>query len=260
MRDFNLVDQNLRVAMRFFGNATGTGEIRDLGRMQLVYSGLDYGVFNIAFLNEPVDSRRDMSAILTDCARFYAQKKVRWSFWLCEDLLEISTRRAAREIFAAGGLRPISYAPGMKTEALTPPARTLPVIECSPVIDAPARVAFTELTATCFDIPLNVARAVYGVERAWSGEYKGFVGRVNGRPVSIVALVRAAGSLGVYSLGTVPEFRGRGYGEALLRAATAHCRSTGHEPLVLESTEAGYPLYRRLGFRDVAKFTVYLTR
>ena len=31
-------------------------------------------------------------------------------------------------------------------------------------------------------------------------------------------------------------------------------------PLVLQSTEAGYAMYRRMGFRDVTKFTVYLTR
>jgi len=32
------------------------------------------------------------------------------------------------------------------------------------------------------------------------------------------------------------------------------------ELMVLESTEAGYPLYRRLGFRDAARFSVFLTR
>jgi ribosomal protein S18 acetylase RimI-like enzyme len=126
------------------------------------------------------------------------------------------------------------------------------------------RAAFTELTTVCFDIPPPVAQAVYAPESAWNGAYQGFVGLMGGRPVAIVALVRGAGVLGVYSLGTRPEFRRRGYGEALLREAVAQMQPASgapvEEPLVLESTEAGYRLYRRLGFRDITKFTVYLTR
>ena len=43
-----------------------------------------------------------------------------------------------------------------------------------------------------------------------------------------------------------------------MRAALAEHKDG--ELMVLESTEAGYPLYRRLGFREAAKFSVYLTK
>ena len=161
-------------------------------------------------------------------------------------------------------MRPISQAPGMIASALAPAQRPLAAIECRPVADLATRAAFTELTTVCFDIPPAVAQAVYAPQSAWCGDYRGFVGLVAGRPISIVALVRSAGVLGVYSLGTLPEYRRRGYGEALLRAAVAQMQSApgtpAEEPLVLESTEAGYRLYRRLGFRDITKFTVYLTK
>ena len=49
--------------------------------------------------------------------------------------------------------------------------------------------------------------------------------------------------------------------EAILRAAlNMHQNVYGPEPMVLQSTEAGHPLYLRLGFRDTASFTVYLTK
>ena len=65
----------------------------------------------------------------------------------------------------------------------------------------------------------------------------------------------------MYSLGTLPGFRRQGYGEARLRAAVAeYQRRTGLDQLVLQSTEAGYALYRRMGFQDATKFTVYLAR
>jgi ribosomal protein S18 acetylase RimI-like enzyme len=84
---------------------------------------------------------------------------------------------------------------------------------------------------------------------------------LDGKPVAIAAMVEAAGALGIYSLATIPAERHRGYGEALLRAAAAAARPNGSvDPFILQSTEAGHALYRRMGFRDVTKFTVYLTR
>ena len=261
-QDSWIIEQNLRSAMRFFGQATGTGVIRPLDGAEMVYSGLDYGVFNIAFLTSQLTSRRDLAMVLANCGRAFREHKVRWSFWLCEDFLDPATLRYSRDIVLGAGLRPISHAPGMMTFAFAPPARRLPEIECRPVADAPSRAAFAELTSVCFDIPYSVARAVYQPEQAWLGDYQGFVGFAGGRAVSIVALVRAANALGIYSLATLPEFRRCGYGEALLRAAVPRFLGDGGlpQPLVLESTEAGYSLYRRLGFRDVTRFSVYLTK
>jgi len=261
MRDFRVVEGNLRTAMRFFGEATGTGDIQSSEGCQMIYSGLDYGVFNIAFLDGTPATERSLAAILETCGRYYRGHRARWSFWLCDGLLDATVRRRAREIFADAGLRPISQAPGMLALDLAPPARPLAPIECRPVADPLTRAAFTELTTICFDIPPSVAQSVYSPEAAWHGAYRGFVGFVGSRPASIVAFVRAAGVLGVYSLGTLPEFRRLGYGEALLRAAHAKMQDPSQsEPIVLESTEAGYRLYRRLGFRDVTKFTVFLTK
>ena len=79
--------------------------------------------------------------------------------------------------------------------------------------------------------------------------------------MAIIAIVATPDALGVYSLSTLPECRRMGYGEALLRAAVASEQArTGIRRVVLQSTDAGYSLYRRLGFREVAKFSVYLTK
>jgi GNAT superfamily N-acetyltransferase len=252
------LDRNLRSAMRFFGRATGRGEIQTLDRAECVYSGLDYGVFNIAFLTQALASNRELAAILDECRNYYLRRRVRWSFWLCEDLLPPASRRASRDLFTAIAMRPISQAPAMVAGDLAPPLRSLPEIDCRPVRDSATRSAFVALTSECFDIPPPVSRAVYEPELAWNGDYRGFVGFLRGHPVSMVAVVRTEGALGVYSLGTSPEFRRRGCAEALLRSALA-ARLPG-ELLVLESTEAGYPLYRRMGFHDIAKFTVYLVK
>jgi ribosomal protein S18 acetylase RimI-like enzyme len=262
MRDSQIVDVNLRAAMRFFGEATGTGDIRSLDGAVAIYSGLDYGVFNIALLDgDPPEGIGGFTERLAQCARYFAPRTMRWSFWLCEDSLDAPTRRKARDLLTDRDLRPISQAPGMLAETLASPRRLLPKIECLPVTDRTTRQAFGALTAVSFDIPMGIAKTVYEPERAWFGDYRGFVGFAGGKPVAIVAIVATADTLGVYSLSTLPEYRRQGYGEAMLRAAvTSEQARTGIQRVVLQSTDAGYSLYRRLGFKDVAKFSVYLTR
>ncbi|HTS76182.1 MAG TPA: GNAT family N-acetyltransferase [Bryobacteraceae bacterium] len=260
MSDFLIIDENLRAAMRFFGDATGSGEIHELDGAVAMFSGLDYGVFNIALLTRPA-AGAELEDRLRAMARFFRERTLRWSVWLCEDMLDLATRRREREIFSNFGLRTISNPPGMIADALLPPVRPLPAIECRRVDDSKTRKAFTELTSLSFDIPYTVAHAVYSRAGAWEGEYKGFVAYAGGKLVAIVAIVAAAGAIGIYSLATLPEFRRRGYGEALLRAAAAQTAAeTGLSRLVLQSTEAGYKLYKAMGFRDVTRFSVYLTR
>lgn len=248
--------------MRFFGDATGTGEASALDGALAIYSGLDYGVFNISMLQgAPPAGIDDFTQRLAQCARYFAPRTLRWSFWLCEDALDSSTRRRARSLLMDRDLRQISQAPGMLADALAPPVRSLPKIECVPVADRSTRQTFGALTAVSFDIPMGIAKAVYEPERAWFGDYRGYIALAGGKAVAIIAIVATPDALGVYSLSTLPECRRLGYGEALLRAAVAlEQQRTGIRRLVLQSTDAGYSLYRRLGFHEVAKFSVYLTR
>jgi ribosomal protein S18 acetylase RimI-like enzyme len=225
MTAFLAIDENLRAAMQFFGRASGSGDIADLGSSLAIFSGLDYGVFNIGLLTRRV-AEGELESRLNELGRFFRERTLRWSMWVCEDQLDSAVRKRERQIFANCGMRSISQPPGMLARELLPPAY-----------------------------------ALYSREAAWHGYYQGFVGYVEGKAVSIIALVEAADVIGVYSLATVPGFRRRGYAEAMLRATVGRISArTGSARVVLQSTEAGYALYKRMGFADVTRFTVYLTK
>ncbi len=258
--DYQIVERNLREAMRFFGEASGSGEVRPLNGSVAMYSGLDYGVFNIALLTTPAADGQ-LETRLREVSRFFRERTLRWSFWLCEDMLDDESRPQARHTFGAFGMRSISNPPGMLARELLGPTHPLPVIEVRRVCDKETRGSFAEITSICFDIPYLVSRAIYTRQEAWDSGYEGFVAYVEGKAVAIVSMVAAAESIGVYSLATLPAYRRRGYGEALLREAGAEMvRRTGYSRFVLQSTEAGYELYKRMGFGDVTKFAVYLTK
>jgi ribosomal protein S18 acetylase RimI-like enzyme len=260
MTAFLAIDENLRAAMKFFGTASGSGDIADLGGSIAIFSGLDYGVFNIGLLTRRA-AEGELESRLNELGRFFRERTLRWSMWVCEDQLDSPVRRRERQIFANYGMRPISQPPGMLARELLPPIYALPQIEIRPVADAATRIAFTELTSLCFEIPYTIAHAVYSREAAWRGDYQGFVGCVEGKAVSIIAVVHAADVIGVYSLATAPGFRRRGYAEALLRGTVGKISErTGTDRVILQSTEAGYALYKRMGFADATRFTVYLTK
>src|SRR5258708_15239823 len=127
MNDFLTVEENLRTAMRFFGYATGTGEIASLPGALAMYSGLDYGVFNIAMMEGRVShAGLTLEQRLGEIAHYYKRRTQRWSLWLCGDLLDQALRRRARQTPSDFGLHSIPHPPGMIAPALLPPPSTPP--------------------------------------------------------------------------------------------------------------------------------------
>src|SRR5258708_38923309 len=224
--------------MRFFGTATGTGEICAPPGGIAIWSGLDYGVFNIAMLDGPPSLAEGLAERVAEAARFFKPRTSRWSFWLCEDYLDAHELRRARGTLADFGLRAISHPPGMFAPELAPVRGLLPPLEIEPVESASHQRAFAEITALSFEIPYAIADAVYAHPHAWNGDYRGVVGLAEGRVVAIAAIVETKDALGIYSLATHPAYRRRGYGEAMLREAAAGARQRiGPRGIVWQATE-----------------------
>src|SRR5579863_4630315 len=115
--------------MRFFGTATGHGEIAPIPGGVAIWSGMDYGVFNIAMMDSAPPPERGLADRVADAARFFKQHTRRWSFWVCEDYLDIHDLRRSRATLADFGLRPISHPPGMIADGLAPVRGPLPSLE-----------------------------------------------------------------------------------------------------------------------------------
>jgi ribosomal protein S18 acetylase RimI-like enzyme len=218
---------------------------------------MDCSVFNSAMLTQPAaegEFRRSLSL----AAVHFAQRKLGWTFWLCEDLLERSFRPEARNLFRASSMCPIAQAPGMIVERLAAPRRHAH-LDIRRVQDVTTRLDFAHLSSTIFSLPLETARLIYGGADLWHAPMTGWVGYSEGLPVSIASVVIGAGVAGVYSVGTLPAFRGRGFAESLMRHALECARKeTGIETSILQSTNQGINLYLRMGYRIVTRFGIYL--
>lgn len=85
-----------------------------------------------------------------------------------------------------------------------------------------------------------------------------YLALMDGQPVATSQVLLAAGVAGIYQVTCLPEARGKGIGTAVTLAAMLDARRRGYAIAVLQASDLGYPVYRRLGFRDYGRLNEYL--
>lgn len=257
MRPWERNAANLAASLAFYG------PVETSAGLSLITSSVAYSVFNIALLSSAVPdpfhpSVSELDRRLEAAGEHYRRRNREWSIWVCEHLLGPMTSRRLMKICEAHGLQCIAESPGMETEEFPAARRAMPELEFRPVCDRESRAGFSRLVTACFHIPTSIAGIIYEHDAPWHAPLDIWLGYHDGQPVTSAAVIAAAGGLGIYSVATLPAWRGRGYAEAVMRHAVADQRAKGVSgPLVLQSSPAGLELYRKLGFRRVTRYFVF---
>ena len=274
--NFEAVAENLRESFRIIAASRSVGEVRELPGVSIASAGVAFQMFNAAFLSGPVETEAELARSILLPSLQFNTRGLEWSFWVCEDWLAPKAHRRLRQVFDRYGLRRTVGLPGMVTEKLRPPTRRLPEIDVRRVRDSRTGDDFRGIGSVCFHVPIAWFNEVFDQNCVWD-RFAAYVGYVDDEPVATAATV-ASGDIvgagpdagrgpapqpggdviGVYNVATLPDHRRRGYGEAVMRHALAEAeRERPSRPVVLQSTDDGLRLYERMGFRTVARFSVY---
>jgi len=81
--------------------------------------------------------------------------------------------------------------------------------------------------------------------------------RLEGKIISTILMYSFKGSVGLYLLVTLEEYRGKGLGKFITSRAIDFYIQNACTKFVLHSTKMGYPLQVKLGFQDVCDYGVY---
>jgi GNAT superfamily N-acetyltransferase len=168
-----------------------------------------------------------------------------------------------RERLEAHGFRGSSPGPGMAVDLGTlKPEEPVSSLSIELVRDLSTMRLAADLLCRCFVMPVWLEEiwvrllSIAGLDE--EAMVQTYLGRINGESVGVSGVAYAAGVAGVYNVGTLEAYRGKGIGRALTLAPLLDARERGYRVGVLHASEMGLPVYRRLGFQQYCQIQHYV--
>jgi ribosomal protein S18 acetylase RimI-like enzyme len=183
-------------------------------------------------------------------------------FWLVHP----SARpRDLSERLAAQGLESVENATGMSLELADWNRADLPPgVEYREVLEDADLDEFHKLTTIYWEIPEDEAPLVAEFQREWGpGRALGhrYLALIDGVPVGkgYLSLAGPPGVAAIYAMTTLPEARGRGIASGMTAVLISRANELGSRRVVLHSSDMAVGVYRRFGFVERCRFTVFAT-
>jgi GNAT superfamily N-acetyltransferase len=213
----------------------------------MMSSGESVSLFNPAFmLRHPDDPAEAVDGIVG----YYGELGLPFALFFRDEICP-----ALAETCSAAGL----------VEHWRPPLMVLDPIPPEPSEPPPPKVTFSPLDGSNVADYLLVLGKGFGmpedlVERMFRRAlreipgFSGFLAWFGGEPVAISGLSMTERTAGIYNIATHPDRRNQGYGAAVTWWAVMAGRQRGAVRSILQASEAGEPIYRRMGFTTPTRY------
>ena len=84
-----------------------------------------------------------------------------------------------------------------------------------------------------------------------------FIGYAENKPVTTSMSFVVNNVAGLYMIATKREYRKLGFGKAITHHAMKDSKQSGANICILQSTIDGYPIYKKIGFKEYCEFSIY---
>ncbi len=243
-------DANYRDATRAFTTTSLTGESIESHDLCLISTGLPIGDFNLVFPKKPDDPTTAVDRALG----YFHQRSLPFRVVVRSDLADTVRGHAI-----AAGLIETTTIPGMRIDELpdgpTPPSG----LSIRHVSDSRGLTDFQQTAFGGFGLPTELSALFLSDAFLALPNAKLLAGYVDGEPCVSGALVTTGSVAGVYWIATLPDFRGRGFGEAMTAAVLDAGRMLGCTVGSLQASEMGRGVYERMGFRQDREYVCFDT-
>jgi len=233
----------------------GGAELQDDGEVLWWVTGVEAAPFNGVLHARLTPDRADDA--IASVAATLDSRGAPWSWYVGPASLPLDLA----DRLLGQGFRAIDVLPGMAAPLDADLSTEGHELRFEQVREEPSLSAFGTLLGLAFDMPPAVVEPFLRLlDVAGSGgppDIRNYVAFDDGEPVACGSLVQAAGVAGLYNIGVPPDRQGQGIGSAMTAALMAEARAAGAETAVLWSSAAGLGCYRRLGFEERCRLTLY---
>jgi GNAT superfamily N-acetyltransferase len=223
--------------------------------LTITWPNTDFPFYNALFLTEPLTNAHVLQDRVETAAAYMRSRPNGGLFVLCLDNVSGTAKDALSTILTQAKFVQAIPMTGMAGNILPMAAPGHPALRFKRILDEATIQDFAELNCVSYGVPVETGRSLVKEHSLWYQHAYGFVGYAGGKAVSTATAIINENCLFLFLVATMPEARRKGYGEAVVRLAlqTAY-EATGISRTVLHATEAGYPLYLRLGYQQTVKF------
>ncbi len=226
--------------------------------VQYIFSGVPISFFNLALLTGSALSEDALRAHGREACAWAAAQAVPWLLMVTHERLEPGVDAAA--ILDACGLAVVMPMTGMLTSGTVAAAPSVPGLQLTVPQDDRSCAAILDVNSLAYGMDLAAGKATVGSRAFWKDQFP-VVGVVDGNPVSSATVLMVDGHRYVALVATDPSQHRRGFADAAMRRALENAASAhGQAPTVLHATDAGRPVYERMGYASISTHTLFMEK
>ena len=143
-----------------------------------------------------------------------------------------------------------------------PELKEIPGLEIKPVRSEDEMKIFDNILETQFKLGEAAFKKIYEIDCSFGFEEdcprQLYVAYQDGVPVSTNFMILDNDVAGLYKIATHPDYCRKGIGTAVTLAPLYDAKERGYNVGVIQSTEAGFKVYSRLGFKEDGILDMYM--
>jgi GNAT superfamily N-acetyltransferase len=224
-------------------------DLVDRPGMAVCWADSPFPFWNALFLTEQSISAETLRLRLNDAAVYMQKKRHDGLVYICEEYLTGAAKSTLPGILDDARLEFALPITGMVGDILPVEATALPLLRFERATNDRILQDYADMNSEGYGFPLEAGRAGLEGSQFWKEVAFAYVGYVKDLPVSAAAAIVNDGLLYLALVATRPQAQRQGFSEATVRYALSEAhKATGLRRTLLHATDAGAPVYRRVGY------------
>lgn len=211
--------------------------------------------FNLIFLSESIADRTMLKRRLGVAADYMRSKTDPGLFFISDDYLDSEVRKAFDAALEEAGLVSMIETIGMMGDLIAfEEGSKHPELRFGRVTDESGFYECADINSAAYGLPVELMRDGLDGATLWKKSAYCYLAYLGDTAVATASVVEIEDVLYVALVATRPDAQRRGFAEATIRhALRVASEATGHRKTCLHATQAGYPVYERMGYTPVTR-------